>query len=170
MEITDLQPIIDLMTMQEERLIGKIHMVHDIVKETRDQLTKLNGTVREHQTVLDKNLPHTIMHCAQAANIEKIKDALIVEDTTKAINDRSRRNKYDRRVLWIMFAGVIISLGLGILSFAHTRSLPEIREMVNDTKGEVDLINSPVTNTRTGKTYLMPAGMLIDSMKRDTTR
>ena len=59
-----------------------------------------------------------------------------------------------------MFFGVLISLGIGILSFFHTKEIPSL-------KSEVDMLNTPVTDPRSGKTYLMPAGMLIDSLKKE---
>lgn len=47
MDIQDLKPIIELMTLQEERLSKKISEVHDDVKETRDQAKQTNGRIQQ---------------------------------------------------------------------------------------------------------------------------
>lgn len=55
MDFSELKPIIDLMTQQEERLIKKIDEVHADVVETRDQAKKTNGRVTELEKANIKN-------------------------------------------------------------------------------------------------------------------
>jgi len=46
MDIQELQPIIDLMTLQEERLVRKINEIHDDVR-------KINSKVAEHEKYIN---------------------------------------------------------------------------------------------------------------------
>lgn len=49
MDMKDLQPIIDLMTQQEERFVTKMNEVHADVKLTKAQATATNGKVAEQE-------------------------------------------------------------------------------------------------------------------------
>ena len=48
----------------------------------KKSLAKLNGTVAEHTKIINDNLPHTILKCSQAKDIQCLKDNMI---TSKAI-------------------------------------------------------------------------------------
>lgn len=116
MNLNDLKPILDLMTMQEERLVAKIDGVHEDVKTTRDELKKLNGTVRDHQSILDKNIPHTVVHCAQKETIENIEKVIL---TNKAIVNNNKSIKEDRRArntIKLMALGIIVSIIVSIFN------------------------------------------------------
>lgn len=56
MDMSELQPIIDLMTLQEERLYLKMKELHEDIRETRDdvketqkEVKKINGSLRDAQ-------------------------------------------------------------------------------------------------------------------------
>ena len=52
MDINDLKPIIDLMNLQEERLVKKMDThAHD----THERLDKINGKVAEHEKYINNN-------------------------------------------------------------------------------------------------------------------
>lgn len=49
MTLEDLKPVLDMLTLQEERLVRKIDEVHDDVRETKKDLKALNGSVRTNK-------------------------------------------------------------------------------------------------------------------------
>jgi hypothetical protein len=158
MDLKELEPILILIGKQEERLAKKIDEVHESVKEAKTELKKLNGTVREHQTIIDKNLPHTIMHCSQHTTIDKIKQALIIDETEKGIKKRHTIERRARFITMITLAGVVVSLVIGLLSLFHTNKIPGLKE-------EVDMINTPVQTER--GIELWPSGVLFDTLKTE---
>lgn len=116
MDLNDLKPVLDLMTLQEERFVKKIDEVHEDVIDTRNELRKLNGTVRTHQTIIDKNLPHTIAQCSQASTIDEIKKAVVGEDAIKGYKKRVKDDKHSMNIMKIMLTGIIISAIIGLFS------------------------------------------------------
>jgi hypothetical protein len=69
-------------------------------------LKTLNHTVAKHQTVIDKNLPHTIAHCTQKDTIESIEKTLVKLNadvvTRKALNG----------LFWKLFGAIGGSVGI----------------------------------------------------------
>ena len=63
---------------------------------------KLNGTVADHDKIIDENLPHTIVHCSQIETIGKIRDNMI-----------SRKAIVSAIIITIPLAGAIF----GIISY-----------------------------------------------------
>jgi len=47
-----------------------------------EHLEKINGSLGNHEKVINENLPHTIANCAQKDTIQEIRDNMI---TTKAV-------------------------------------------------------------------------------------
>ena len=45
--MSEFKEVITLLTLQEERLVSKINDVHSDVKETRDDVKKINGRLRQ---------------------------------------------------------------------------------------------------------------------------
>lgn len=114
MDLKDLQPILDLQSNMEERLVKKIDEMHGAVKETRDELKRLNGTVSQHQSILDKNIPHTIVHCAQADTIDEIKRAVVIGATEKDIEKQRKVERHNSSILRISLASIMIIGLLGV--------------------------------------------------------
>jgi len=83
-----------------------------------------------------------------------------VEKGIKKVEEK-RTKKFDKVIkiigIIITIIAIITPTVIGILNLRHSRQIPDL-------KTEVDYINTPVTNSR-GETYLMPAGILLDSLK-----
>ena len=52
--LEELKPIIDLMTLQEERLVKKIDGIHVEVKEANNELKKINGSTMINKSEIEK--------------------------------------------------------------------------------------------------------------------
>jgi len=62
--------------------------------------------------------------------------------------------KYPKVAIMVIAIAVIVVI-LAFRSVIHKQ---------DDLKTQVDMINTPIKDTRSGKTYLYPSGMLIDSV------
>lgn len=52
-------------------------ITNSVLGEIKDHLGKINGRVEKHQTIIDKNLPHTVANCSQVKTIMEIRDNMI---------------------------------------------------------------------------------------------
>lgn len=107
MDIKDLQPIIDLMNQQEERLVKKIDEVHDDVLETKKQATLTNGRLRTaEKDIIEIRSDLKIRQATCFARLEGLTPSI---PTIKAINYISKR---PRLLLFAFIAGIIVIQGL----------------------------------------------------------
>jgi len=87
----------------------------------------------------------------------------VLQETDKIQNLRFSKKS---TVISLIFSGLMLFISL-VFSYINSQHGSETKKIVTDTKAEVDMINTPVTDTRSGKTYLMPAGLLIDSLRNE---
>ena len=68
-----------------------------------------------------------------------------------------------------IFIGIVaFSVILFIYGFAKIIQKQNVFQVTQDgLKTQVDMINTPIKDTRSGKTYLYPSGLLIDSIIKD---
>lgn len=102
MDISELKPIIDLLTQQEERFIKKIDEVHTDVVETRDQAKLTNGRVTKAEKdiiILQSDLKNA---CKEYTGKFHNLDPTI--STVKFLNYITKKPKFSI----LIFMGIII--------------------------------------------------------------
>lgn len=136
-----------LMNAQFSTVHDKLESLEKEVGEVREQTTRTNGRVND----IESREVTRVVNCPVAAKVEKIDEDLTEYRILK---------KYPK-------------LGITIIAVFVLSSIFFLREIINKQdvlqvsqdrlKTQVDMINTPVTDKRTGKTYLYPSGMIIDS-------
>jgi hypothetical protein len=136
------------------------HEKLDILEKKTDrieiQTTRTNGRVTKLETEVHSELPHTIDDCPQKKIIEEIHDIVITNEAIKTQKDKDNVLRHSDKVRWLMVIGILMSVAISIWNKVGQADL----------KKEVNFINTPVTDPRSGKTYLWPAGILIDSLNK----
>jgi len=122
--------------------------VHDKLDAIEKQTTRTNGRVTELET---KESTH-VVNCPVAAKVERIDGELIEYRMFK---------KYPKLGIGIV---AVLVLGLFFTFYKVISKQDTLQVSQDNLKNQVDLINTPVTDKRTGKTYLYPSGMIIDSV------
>lgn len=122
MDIKELQPIIDLMNLQEERLVRKIDEVHGDVVTTRDQAIKTNGRVTQAEKdilQLKNDSESRKLDCGK-----KLADLTPTIQTVRTINLITKKPKVSVSI----FIGVLICIQTLIYQAVENNW---IREIIN---------------------------------------
>ena len=122
MDIKELQPIIDLMNMQEERLVRKIDEVHGDVVTTRDQAIKTNGRVTEAEKDIIQ-----LKNASESRKLDcgkKLADLTPTIQTVRTINLITKKPKVSISI----FIGVLICIQTLIYQAVENNW---IREIIN---------------------------------------
>jgi len=121
--------------------------IHDKLDAIEEQTTKTNNRVSKLE---EKEATH-IINCPIAPKVEQLNEDLAEYRMIK---------KYPK-----IFIGIIaFSVIMFIYGFAKIIQKQNVFQVTQDElKTQVDMINIPVKN-RSGKTYLYPSGLLIDSV------
>ena len=54
-----------------------INVTNIALGDINKHLREINGTIRSHEIIIAKNLPHTIANCAQSESIRQIRENMI---------------------------------------------------------------------------------------------
>lgn len=122
--------------------------VHDKLDAIEKQTTRTNGRVTELET---KENTH-VVNCPVTKKVERIDEEL---------TEYRMLRKYPKLGVTII---AIFVLGFIFALYEIINKQGTLQESQDNLKSQVDLINTPVTDKRTGKTYLYPSGMMIDSV------
>lgn len=95
------------------------------------------------------------------------KEAKEQEDSKLKLIADARAEKMKKLQSWGLLIAALSFAVMATFTVLNHFVSRDSRDIVRDTKTEVDYINTPVTNPRSGKTYLMPAGILIDSLSKE---
>ena len=114
MELKDLQPIVTLLSQQEERLCQKIDHVHEDVKETNRNVKLINGRLRKAET----DLAGMQSTCKERKDIvdAALSDIKPIKPFTKAVNWIASHPK-----LSLLIGFVIILISQSIVLCAYKR-------------------------------------------------
>ena len=141
----------------ESKFEGLTVLMNAHAHDTHDRLDTLNGSVSKNQNriaELEKaDLAH-IIECPVKADVIKIEKSLLEYNFLR---------KYPKIAIGI----VVVSVIMGIYSVRKW-----ITEPVKELQTQMDMMNTPVMNTRSGKYELWPSGMIMDSIKtqKDKTK
>jgi peptidoglycan hydrolase CwlO-like protein len=124
MDIHELQPIIDLITLQEERLAKKIDEVHDDVKETRDQAKKTNGRVTQAEK--DILLLQTQFESKREECKKKFDSIDPTISTVKFINFLTNKPKFSI----VLFIGTIVIIQTIVLEATQNNWLKSFIDLI----------------------------------------
>ena len=122
--------------------------IHDKLDGIEKQTTKTNNRVGKLE---DKEVNH-IINCPVAPKVDQI---------DKDLAEYRMIRKYPKiGVTLIAFTVILFIYSLN--KIIHKQDVLQGNQ--NDLKSQVDKINTPMTDSRTGKTFLYPSGMSIDSV------
>lgn len=54
-----------------------INVTNVALRDINEHLKEINGTIRNHEIIIAKNLPHTIVNCVQSETIREIRENMI---------------------------------------------------------------------------------------------
>jgi len=126
---------------------------------------------KDYRLLLDEKFEGQTRH--MHAQFERVNDILErIEKQTAKTNNRVTKieddlveyrmiKKYPKIAVGII-AFVVISVIFAFRSIIHQQNL--IQSTQKGLKTQIDMINIPVTDTQSGKIYLYPSGMLVDSI------
>lgn len=129
MDINELQPIFDLLTSQEERLVRKINEVHEDVKLTKDQAFKTNGRVTQLEKNEIKNELVHVLNCPQAPKIAEI---------NKDLADYRFFLKYPKLVI----SGIVVAVVVLLVSSNYLLNVKENKQIQTYTQKLESTIDS----------------------------
>ena len=58
----------------QEATVQRENLIHQSLNKIDEHLEKLNGSVSEHEKIINQNIPHTIAQCPQAKIIDELKE------------------------------------------------------------------------------------------------
>lgn len=122
--------------------------VHDKLDAIEKQTTKTTGRVNE----LEAKESNHIINCPVAAKVERIDEDLTEYRMLK---------KYPKLGISIV-ACLVLGLFVTLYKVLNKQDVMQVGQ--DNLKKQVDMINTPVTDKRTGKVYLYPSGVKIDSV------
>lgn len=139
-----------------------------VLKEIKEQTTRTNGRVTDLEKFKGQALEVHKFRERQISDIEdrmnkscdKMEGAVSDLNKLKANIEGERGagiNLRSNLTLIIMFLGIIVTIIIGVVNMRHNKNL----------KTEVDMINTPVRNSR-GEIIMLPSGVIIDSLKSVT--
>jgi hypothetical protein len=122
------------------------------LKDIKDHLAKLNGSVLEHAKIIAANLPHTISHCPQTETIKEIRDKVVTINAVEKSNDIN----WGR---WVQIIGIAITLIM--VYFGYRNLVAKDKEILTrqDELGKPFITNSrgePLAFKDTTRIYYWP--------------
>ena len=136
------------------------------LKGINHHLSNLNHSILKHATELEDVRLAAKIHviecpvAAEVINIDKTVNDIVTANKTR---DGDALKTRGNTMLILMGIGIFVSIILGCVGIFKT---DKVQTTTTNTDGKVDNINTPVKDPRTGKIYMWPAGLLIDSLNR----
>ena len=131
-----------------------------------NHLGLLNHQILKHATELENlrlaDATHiTTCPVAQEVKIidKKVNGIITANETKVGSAEKTRGNT----MLILMAIGITVSIILGCVGIFKT---DKVQATTTNTDGKVNNINTPIRDPRSGKIYLYPAGLLIDSLNK----
>ena len=135
--------------------------------DTHDRLDTLNGSVKKNQNDIEALRLADALHittCPVASEVKvidkKVNDIITTNETKVNSGAKTRGNT----MLILMGIGITVSIILGCVGIIKTN---KVQTTATHTDGKVDNINTPVKDPRSGKIYMYPVGLLIDSLRKE---
>jgi len=115
------------------------------------------------QEVIAGKIEEIKVSLSNAADIEK---EMEIQKRVKNEVDGIQNIKFSKKtaVTGLLLYALMLAATI-FFSVTSARHSTQTKTIVTDTKSEIDMLNTPVTDPRSGRTYLMPAGLLIDSLR-----
>jgi len=136
------------------------------LNKIENHLGTVNGTILKHNKELEDGrlaIKTHVIECPVAKevkNIDKKVNAIVTINKTRALDAIKVRGN---TTLYLMAIGIIVSILLGCVGILKTN---KVQTTTSNTDDKVNNINTPVKDVRSGKIYLYPAGLLIDSLRK----
>lgn len=132
------------------------------------------GELKNQIIKLEKELPHTVASCPQNETLQEIvdfvKDTKSKKEAIDNIKQAVSKSKEERRA---EFLKVVTTIGVCIAATAlvintvfSLSNKKQERTTMKELKEQVDNINTPMKDIRTGKVYLFPSGVKVDSLTK----
>jgi len=161
-----------------------IFIIQENLKGIHEHLKIANGRTAKNETKLEqlkgqitdleKELPHTADKCPQNSTLQElvdfVKDTKSKKEAVDSIKQAVQKSKEEQRA---DFLKVINTIGVCIAAVAlvintvfSLANKKEEKEFRTNMKAQVDNINTPMINERTGKVFLYPSGLVVDSLTK----
>ena len=131
-----------------------------------NHLGKLNHSIIKHAKELED------LRLADVNHIIKCPVAPQVKEIDKKVSNIITANKTIARIaiktkgnitLLLMAFGILVSIIVGFVGIFKT---DKVQTITTNSDGKIDNINTAVKDPRTGKVYMWPSGLLIDSLSK----
>ena len=131
-----------------------------------NHLGQLNHSIIKHAKELED------LRLADVNHIIKCPVAPQVKEIDKKVSNIITANKTIARIaiktkgnitLLLMAFGILVSIIVGFVGIFKT---DKVQTITTNSDGKIDNINTAVKDPRTGKVYMWPSGLLIDSLSK----
>ena len=102
----------------EAATIAREELLNVNLTGIKEHLVKLNGSVAKHEGIINGNLPHTIVNCAQKDIIQEIRDTILKDkDRVKTAKELRAEKRLEWQKLIQTFMFIVAAAGLILTAY-----------------------------------------------------
>lgn len=115
----------------EAATIAREELLNVNLTGIKEHLVKLNGSVAKHENIINGNLPHTIVNCAQKDIIQEIRDTILKDKDRVKTAQEIKAEKRTVVAMWIKaLSFLILALGFAFTVYLNFTNGKDVKDTV----------------------------------------